>query len=125
MVNFRTRVRNNYSDEEKMGIIQEYLTTDVSMNRISRKYRIGYYTIPHWMRIFGIPMPTASDQCRMGDTKTTEGEEVSRDALESRVKELQAALDREKLKNLALTTMIEVAEKELHISIRKKAGAKQ
>lgn len=47
------------------------------------------------------------------------------EALEARLQELQAELDREKLKNLALNTMIEVAEKELQIDIRKKPGAKQ
>lgn len=47
------------------------------------------------------------------------------EALEARLQELQAELDREKLKNLALNTMIEVAEEELQIDIRKKPGAKQ
>ena len=47
------------------------------------------------------------------------------EALEARLQELQAELDREKLKNLALNTMIEVAEEELQIDIRKKLGAKQ
>jgi hypothetical protein len=46
------------------------------------------------------------------------------EALEARLQELQAELDREKLKNLALNTMIEVAEEELQIDIRK-PGAKQ
>ena len=41
------------------------------------------------------------------------------------IEQLQSELNRERLKNLALTTMIEVAEEELHIDIRKKAGAKQ
>ena len=47
------------------------------------------------------------------------------EALEARLQELQAELDREKLKNLALNTMIEVAEEELQMDIRKKPGAKQ
>ena len=47
------------------------------------------------------------------------------ESLEAKLQELQAELDKEKLKNLALSTMIDVAEKELQIDIRKKSGAKQ
>ena len=78
------------------------------------------------MRIFGIPMPNeAPVQKNMIQDKNLKEKPVSIESLEARLKELQAELDREKLKNLALTTMIEVAEEELHIDIRKKAGAKQ
>ena len=129
MINFNSpqnRAQNNYSVEEKMGIIQEYLTTDISMDRISRKYRIGSCTISKWMRIFGIPMPNAASvQNIMAQDTTTKDTPVSNESLEARLKALQTELDREKLKNLALTTMIEVAEEELHIDIRKRAGAKQ
>ena len=64
-------------------------------------------------------------QKNMIQDKNLKEKPVSIESLEARLKELQAELDREKLKNLALTTMIEVAEEELHIDIRKKAGAKQ
>ena len=50
---------------------------------------------------------------------------ITVESLESQLKSLQAELEREKLRNLALNTMIDVAEEELHIDIRKKAGAKQ
>ena len=109
-----------------MAMIQEYLTTNISMNQMTKKYHIGHTTIPKWMRIFGIPMPNkASAQNIMSQDNIEKEKPVSNETLEARLKELQAELDREKLKNLALTTMIEVAEEELHIDIRKKAGAKQ
>ncbi len=129
MINFISpinRAQNNYSVEEKMAMIQEYLTTNISMNQMTKKYHIGHSTIPKWMRIFGIPMPNeAPVQKNMIQDKNLKEKPVSIESLEARLKELQAELDREKLKNLALTTMIEVAEEELHIDIRKKAGAKQ
>lgn len=127
----RTNHRNidrplRYTDEEKLGMIQEYLTTDISQDAMSEKYGIGHSSIPRWMRIFGISMPNeASLQNIMAQDKTAKEKPVSNDILEAQLKALQAELDREKLKNLALTTMIEVAEEELHIDIRKKAGAKQ
>lgn len=115
-----------YTDEEKLGMIKEYLTTDISQDAMSEKYGIGHSSIPRWMRILGIPMPDGvSVQNSMAQKKTVREEPISSEAIEVRFRELKAELEREKLKNLALTTMIEVAEEELHINIRKKAGAKQ
>jgi hypothetical protein len=45
--------------------------------------------------------------------------------LEEKIKNLEKELKLEKLKTLALETVIDVAEKELKIDIRKKAGAKR
>ena len=45
--------------------------------------------------------------------------------LEAKVKELEKALEYEKLRSLALDTMINIAEDKLKISIRKKSGTKQ
>lgn len=120
------RTKNHYSYEEKMALIQEYLTTDISMTQMVKKYHLGWSTIPKWMRNFGIPMPDeAPVQISMPkETKKPEKKDTV-EALEARLQELQVELDREKLKNLALNTMIEVAEEELQIDIRKKPGAKQ
>ena len=45
--------------------------------------------------------------------------------LEERVRQLEAALANEKLKTMALEKLIDVAERDLHVSIRKKSGSKQ
>ena len=45
--------------------------------------------------------------------------------LEAKVAQLEKELKEEKLKSLAFSTMIDVAEEELGIDIRKKSGAKQ
>lgn len=120
------KTHNNYTDEEKLGMIQEYLTTNVTMESMCIKYHIGHSTIKRWMSIFGIAMPNqAPSQIIMPQNQKMQEKPVSTESLEAKLKDLQAELDREKLKNLALTTMIEVAEEELHIDIRKKAGAKQ
>lgn len=111
---------------EKMAIIQEYLTTEISLTQMVKKYHIGWTTIPKWMRKFGIPMPNeAPVQIPMSEETKKPEKKDTVEALEARLQELQAELDREKLKNLALNTMIEVAEEELQIDIRKKPGAQQ
>ena len=120
------RTQNNFTTEENMTMIQEYLTTNISMNRMTKKYHIGHNTIPKWMSIFGIPMPNdVLPQSTMVKKKDPNDTAATVESLEAQLKALQAELEREKLKNLVLDTMIDVAEKELHIDIRKKAGAKQ
>jgi hypothetical protein len=48
----------------------------------------------------------------------------SEDQLKQQLKEAQAQLDQLKLKNVALETMISIAEKQSKIEIRKKSGTK-
>lgn len=46
-------------------------------------------------------------------------------ALEKRVAELERELDYERMRARTFETLIEVAERDLHINIKKKSGAKQ
>lgn len=55
----------------------------------------------------------------------TPQEKQEKAALEKRIKELEKALEMAKLKNVAIETMIDIAEEQLKISIRKKSGPKQ
>ena len=122
----KERRKNNFSLEEKMAMIQEYLRTDVSLSGMARKYHIGHSSIPRWMANFGIPMPErVLPSTTMVQQNEKQTKAITIESLEIQLKSLQAELEREKLKNLALSTMIDVAEEELHIEIRKKAGAKQ
>ena len=113
------RVNKHYTDSEKLSMIQEYLTTDVTMEAMCAKYHIGHSSITRWMAIFGMTkMP-------MVQKIKPEEKPAAIESLEAQLKELRAELEHEKLKNLALNTMIDVAGEELHVDIRKKAGAKQ
>src|SRR5574344_1044204 len=121
----QNRDQNNYSDAEKLEMIQEYPTTDISMNKIISKYRIGDNTMSGWMRTFGRPMQIAISSVEF--MQKNENVKKSKDikTRETQIKELQEELDREKLKTLSLNTMIDVAEENLKIEIRKKAGVKR
>ena len=50
---------------------------------------------------------------------------MSDESLEQENERLRKELERERLRSEALNIMIDIAEKELGISIRKKSGAKQ
>jgi hypothetical protein len=51
--------------------------------------------------------------------------EAKQDAVDSRIKSLEAKLERERMRSIVLEEMLDVAERELGVDIRKKFGAKQ
>jgi hypothetical protein len=55
----------------------------------------------------------------------TEKERLKADALQKRLKELEKHLEHAQMKNAALETLIDIAEEQLKITIRKKSGPKQ
>ena len=55
----------------------------------------------------------------------TEKEKVKLEAAHNRMRELEKQLEDAQMKNIALETMIDIAEEQLKISIRKKSGPKQ
>ena len=116
----------HYSDDFKYQVVQEFLNSDFSQQELLDKYSIkGHSCITNWMRKFGlldepIKRRTHHTIMKKGSKKSTQ--EL---ALETKVKELEKALEYEKLRSLALDTMINIAEDKLKISIRKKSGTKQ
>ena len=111
-----------FPKEKKAEIISAYLTGDNSYEELSDYYKVGAGTIRNWVSRYRKREKVVSLQA---DTKPLEDmarkkkEEKSPEvlALEARVRELE-------LQNLALNTLIDVAEKN-GIDIRKKSGAKQ
>jgi transposase-like protein len=117
---------NHFTDEFKFQVIQEYLNTDITLLELQKKHSIrGNSCIPNWKRKFGTSQIT-EEQVNLQRTMSKEEEKTPRERkLEAKVKELEIALEQERLRTLALNTMINVAERDLKISIRKKSGTKQ
>lgn len=118
---------NIYTDDFKFNVVQEYINSDVSQKFLMEKYSIrGKGCISAWMRKFGLKEDYVPNQQKiyvnMERGKKKSPEEL---ALERKVKELEKALEYEKLRTLALDTLIDVAEEKLKVPIRKKPGAKQ
>jgi transposase len=117
---------NYFTDEFKYQVVQEYLETDLSQIELQKKYGIkGNSSILKWMRKFGLKEPD-EDQIKIRQMMSKETEKTLHEReLEEKVKELEKLLEHEKLRTMALDTMIDIAERELKISIRKKSGAKR
>jgi transposase-like protein len=117
---------NHYTDEFKLKVVQEYLNTDAGFMEVKQKYGLrSNKSIPGWIRKFGLKTPA---QCQ-NELQNAMKEQIQRTPLERelelKVKKLEQELEHERLRTLALNTMIDIAERDLKIKVRKNSGAKQ
>jgi len=117
---------NRFTDELKLQIVLEYLNSDLRQADLKRKYHFGGAgNIQRWMRKFDLKAPSRQ-QLELQRTMAKQQEKTAYELeLETKIKKLEQQLDHQELRADALSTMIDIAERELKISIRKKSGAKQ
>ncbi|MBQ1750734.1 MAG: hypothetical protein IIZ90_01805 [Bacteroidales bacterium] len=116
----------SYSDSEKLQIIDEFLNSGESMDTFQTKYGMGHCTLSRWMIKFGLKTICPPQFIEMKEKQKSVPEKSLREqTLEAKIAKLEKELEAEKLKAEAYNALIEVAEEELGIDIRKKAGAKQ
>ena len=112
-VHARSRV---YSESFKRMVVREYERGGVRKMEIQRKYGIaGHSRLLSWCR-------------KYGKLNYPEGSQIGRpmkDPQKRRIKELEKALETERLRVIAYEKLIEIAEREDGISISKKDVAKQ
>jgi len=121
----KTKVKQ-FADELKLQVVQEYYETDVSQAELMKKYNIGgNNTIKEWMRKFDLQAPS-EQHIELQRTMAKQKEKTPYEQeLETKIQKLEEQLEYEQFRTLALNTMIDIAERDLKISIRKKAGAKR
>lgn len=111
-----------FSDVLKRRIIQEVLSGSISKEGARRQYGIrGKSAILKWMRKFGYASNFDSITFRMKSKELPEDPEQ----LKRRIVELEKALEEAKLSSKFYSTMIDIAEKEFKLPIRKKSVTKQ
>ena len=101
----------------KNQIIQEYLNTGCGYRKLAAKYGYSRTTICKWVQVYqGIHnLPQKADAA----TTSSEAE------LLQKIASLEKQLAHQELRAEVLDTLINVAEKQLNISIRKKPGTQQ
>ncbi|SRR5258706_10963337 len=116
----------------KNQIIQEYLSGGNTLRELEKKYKIGRNTISKWIQIYqGIHghERTIGQQIqylrRMKDANKKVPADANLAALHEKIALLEKQLEWEKQRAEVLDTLINVAEKQLNISIRKKPGSSQ
>jgi transposase len=121
-----------YSEDFKRQVIEEYLRTGVSKKELIVKYDIrSKGAFKSWMRQLGYEdfyvKPSSlkiNREIKMAEEFNGSDPEVDKEALVKRIKELERLLENERLKSEAYNRMIELTEKELKISIRKKGNTR-
>ena len=102
-------------------IVAEYLLGGLSYRMLGEKHGINFYQIRRWVLKHHGQMKSLA---KVKSVKPPP--DLQRDVpLPSDVKELQAQLLRARLENEVLLEVIKVAEEEMGIPIRKKAGTRQ
>jgi transposase len=127
--------RNNrlyFTDNEKRIIISDYLSGDETKLSVYNRYT-GYPTengkISTWLRKFGIDdkfikranfeqMPNRKEELEV------ESEDFEILKLKKRIEELEKQLRASEMKAIAFSTMVDIAEKQFKIPIRKKHNIK-
>lgn len=128
---------SDYSLAEREAIIQEYLSSDCTKRAIWQKYtgqKEEHGTLLKWIRKLGYrdknvsfvarlkaQRSTAMKEKENTDDSTNDFEKIQ---LKKRIAELESALEEAQMQRIAYATMIELAEQELNISIRKKYNTK-
>jgi transposase-like protein len=107
-------------------VVQDYLSSGISKEELKRKYNYtGCNNIYRWMRKFGLSEPSEYQiklhRCMAKEQQKSKSEQE----LELRIKKLEEDLKLEQFRTKALNTMIDIAERELKVDIRKKSGAKR
>jgi hypothetical protein len=127
--------RNNrlyFSDVEKRLIIEDYLSGSETKQSVYSRYT-GYPAengkLTMWMRKLGIEDKYVKHTNFEGMPKRKKEIEVGSDEFETlqlkkRVEELERQLQAAELKAIAFSTMVDIAEKEFSIPIRKKYNTK-
>lgn len=117
----------------KKEAVREYVEDGISYRALSKKYGVSRSTINKWVLVYqGIfDLPRSHKQISYDLQQKTLGKKSKQAVkpdqtdLEKKIEVLEKQLEWEKLRSLALDTMITVAERELQIDIRKKPGTKQ
>lgn len=117
-----------FTEEDKMAIVAEYVQGHIPASQIVEKYHISSRQVLfNWMDKYVNEKELVSlqDETNPSDPMAKKSPEDRVKELEAENKQLQKALELEKLRSKAYDTMIDVAEETFNIPIRKKSGTKQ
>ena len=108
-------MKRRTSELQKEAVVNEYLFGHLSYRELALKYGVNHKLIHVWVMKKQGKKPVKKETEDLADDSP----------LPTDVKELQKALRQANLKNKLLNTMIDIAEEQLKIDIRKKSGTKQ
>ena len=112
-------IKSDKTVQDQEAIIAEYLLGDSTYRKLGTKHGLDFRVIHHWVSRFqGKAVKKAKPQIKIKD-------DPHQEELPTDVKQLQEELRKAKLHNKLLNAIIDIAEDQLKIDIRKKSGTKQ
>jgi len=108
----------NKSIQYRESIISEYLLGNTTYRKLGDKYGVDFRTLHGWVKNF--------QGKTMSKKKPQKSEkQIKEEPLPADVKQLQEELRKARLHNKLLNAMIDIAEEQLNVDIRKKSGTKR
>lgn len=121
----RTRRRRTfYSEEFRKKVLDVYYGGEESVAQISERFDVNIETVRSWVFRANSERDKMSKLDETNNLTMKKGK-TSSDHLEKRIQALEKELEDERMRSICLDKMIDIAEQELKIDIRKKSGAKQ
>lgn len=117
----------HFSEDYRLQVVTDYYASGQSKGFIKRKYNLSHVSVlNYWLAKYPIDSKDLSLSSSVIEEhmKRNEGQTHEQE-LQKRVRELEKALSYARLQNQALNVLIDVAEKNEGIQIRKKTGTKQ
>jgi transposase-like protein len=103
-------------ERKRKEVVEEYLRGGESLRELAQRHGIGHGTIHRWVKAYESGGDAVMRRRMRVAVTSTMPEDVKR---------LQRELYEARLHTKLLETMIDIAEEDLGIVIRKKSGAKQ
>ena len=111
-----------FTEAFKRHVVGEVESGRISQSEASRRYGIlGHSTILKWCRKYGrLPVVKLKGNEGLMDEK-----DIELLRFRNEIRELKRELENARMKNVVMETLVDVAERELKVPIRKKYGAKR
>lgn len=113
--------KDQYAIGFRQKVAKEYIHGDQSYAQVGIRYGIDRTTVHYWVKRY-------YPELRFGEQKPvdmTEGEQKELEALRKQNEDLKKKLEYSEMKAHAWEIMVDIAEKQLGIDIKKKSGTKQ
>ena len=106
-------------------IVAEYLEGEASYRELELRYGISSSTLQRWVSRAGLEAGKRKAEEDRGRESAGAGGGEAEESLTAEVKRLRGELRKAELHNKLLNAMIDIAEDQMGIPIRKKSGAKR
>jgi len=117
---YGTKWQNRYTEEFKRHVCNEFMTGTLTRRAIEHKFKLGNSRLDHWLKELGYNYLRQRSIPLYSMPEATPSTPEKKDTVDKLKRELEDT----KLLAETYRRMIEIAEQELKISIRKKSNTK-